>query len=106
MSFAQLTEGELVALFLAERLLQQCRGTPYGPDLVRAFSKITTVLTDPITADAQRLSESLSFGVTTPPLVDTSIIRALLTAIVHKRRVNIDYWTTSQDEQTHREVDP
>ena len=35
--FLTLTEGELVALFLAERVLQQYRGTPYAADLARAF---------------------------------------------------------------------
>src|SRR4051812_26640496 len=31
--YFQLTEGELVALLLAERLLRQYRGTPYEQDL-------------------------------------------------------------------------
>src|SRR4051812_21178840 len=34
--FLQLTEGELVAVLLAERLLRQYRGTPYEQDLRRA----------------------------------------------------------------------
>jgi predicted DNA-binding transcriptional regulator YafY len=33
--FLRLTEGELVALFLAEQMLRQYRGTPYGPDRAR-----------------------------------------------------------------------
>jgi predicted DNA-binding transcriptional regulator YafY len=35
-----MTEGELLALALAERVLRQYRGTPYAPDLARAFGKV------------------------------------------------------------------
>jgi predicted DNA-binding transcriptional regulator YafY len=34
--FLQLSEGELISLFLAERMMQQFRGTPFEPDLRRA----------------------------------------------------------------------
>lgn len=39
----QLTEGELVSVFLAERLIRQYRGTPFETDLARAFDRIRTV---------------------------------------------------------------
>ena len=51
----QLTEGELIALFAAQRLLQEYRGSPFGPDLERAFAKIVSVLADPITVSADAL---------------------------------------------------
>src|SRR5689334_2543797 len=50
-----LTEGELVALFLAERVLQQYRGAPYGPDLARAFRKVTAGLGEHVTVDLGHL---------------------------------------------------
>src|SRR4051812_27335306 len=46
--FLQLTEGELVAVLLAERLLRQYRGTPYEQDLRRAFAKMTEMLPDAV----------------------------------------------------------
>jgi proteasome accessory factor B len=39
-----LTEGDVVALFLAERALEQYRGTPYAADLAAAFAKLTAAL--------------------------------------------------------------
>jgi predicted DNA-binding transcriptional regulator YafY len=104
--FLRLTEGELVALFLAEQMLGQYRGTPYGPDLSRAFAKITAALNDPIDVDAQRLSEAISFRTTAPAVFDVEILRTLIAAIVQRRRVVIDYWTASRDSQNRREVDP
>jgi predicted DNA-binding transcriptional regulator YafY len=35
--FLQLSEGELISLFLAVRMMQQFRGTPFEPDLRRAL---------------------------------------------------------------------
>jgi predicted DNA-binding transcriptional regulator YafY len=104
--FLQLTEGELVALFLAEQLLRHYRGTPYGPDLARAFGKITAALSDPIDVDAQRLAEAVSFRTSAPAIFDLSILRALITAIVQRRRLVIDYWTASRDSRNRREIDP
>ena len=104
--YFQMTEGELVALFLAEQLLRQYRGTPYGPDLARVFAKITAGLNDPIEVDGHRLSKAISFRATAPPMFDDSIIRTLIAAIVRHRRVVIDYWTASRDTESRREVDP
>jgi predicted DNA-binding transcriptional regulator YafY len=104
--FLQLTEGELVALFLAEQLLRQYRGTPYGLDLARIFKKLTAALDDPIDVDTQRLSEAISFRATAPAVFDVSILRTLITAIVQRRRLVIDYWTASRDAQSRREIDP
>jgi predicted DNA-binding transcriptional regulator YafY len=40
----RLTEGELTALFLAEQVMHQYRGTPYEHDLATAFRKLTARL--------------------------------------------------------------
>jgi predicted DNA-binding transcriptional regulator YafY len=102
----KLTEGELVALFLAEKLVRQYRGTPYGPDLTRAFTKIIAALVDPITTDAERLGEAFSFRTSAPAIFDVSVLQTLITAIVQRRSVVIDYWTASRNSQERREVDP
>ena len=104
--FLRLTEGELVALFLAEQLLRQYRGTPYGPDLARAFDKLTCSLTDPIDVDARRLGQALSFRTSAPAIFDVEIIRTLIAAILKRRQVKIDYWTASRNSQNKRRIDP
>jgi predicted DNA-binding transcriptional regulator YafY len=87
--FLQLTEGELVSLLVAEKVLTQYRGTPYGPALARAFNKITLALNDPITADSARLSGAISFRTSAPPIFDVSILQTLLAAAVQRRSVVI-----------------
>jgi predicted DNA-binding transcriptional regulator YafY len=102
----QFTEGELVALFLGEQLLRQYRGTEYGPDLARAFAKITAALDGPVTDDARRLGEAISFRTPAPAIFDVEILRTLIGAIVQRRRVVIDYWTASRDSRSRRGIDP
>jgi proteasome accessory factor B len=57
----QLTEGELAALFLAERLLQQYRGTPYAAALASLFEKLTASLPKEVTIDLSHLADVYSF---------------------------------------------
>jgi proteasome accessory factor B len=102
----QLTEGELVALFLAEQLLLQYRGTPYGQDLEHAFAKITAGLDEHISVDAQRLSEAISFRTPAPAVFDLAIIKTLINAIVQRKRIVIGYWTASRDMESCRDIDP
>jgi proteasome accessory factor B len=101
-----MTEGELVALLLAERVLQQYQGTPYAPDLARAFAKITAGLADLVTVDLSHLEGLHSFRTTAPASFEPEIFRDLLAAATHRRRVVMDYWTASRDEQTRRAFDP
>jgi predicted DNA-binding transcriptional regulator YafY len=104
--FLQLTEGELIALCLADRMLQACQGTAYAADLARAFEKITSGLNDTITVDLSHLTDLYSFRVTPQAPVEPSIAKRLSDAARKFRRVELDYWTASRDERTHRVVDP
>jgi predicted DNA-binding transcriptional regulator YafY len=101
-----MTEGELLALALAERVLRQFRGTPYAPDLARAFRKITEGLTARVTVDLGDLADSYSFRTTAPDEFDPETFVALAAAVRDRRRVALRYWTASRDEETRRDVDP
>jgi predicted DNA-binding transcriptional regulator YafY len=101
-----LTEGELLALFLAERVLQQYRGTPYAADLSRAFGKITAGLSGRVTVDLAHLGAGHSFRTTAPSGLDPVTFRGLEAAIRGRRRLAIRYYSASRDEETTREVDP
>jgi predicted DNA-binding transcriptional regulator YafY len=102
----KLTEDELVAVLVAEKVLRQYRGTPYGPDLARAFQKITDALNDPIRTDPESLSAAISFRTSAPVIFEVTVLQTLLAAIVQRRRIVIDYWSASRNEQERREVDP
>jgi predicted DNA-binding transcriptional regulator YafY len=46
LSFPQLSPGDLLALFLAERMMRQLRGTPFEPGLRQAIVKLAEMLPD------------------------------------------------------------
>jgi predicted DNA-binding transcriptional regulator YafY len=101
-----MSEGELLALALAERVLRQYRGTPYAADLARAFRKVTDGLSDRVTVDLGLLAESYSFRSTAPEAFDPDVFQGLAVAVRDRRRVVLRYWTASRDEETRRAVDP
>lgn len=106
LSLLTLAEGELVALFLAERVLRQYEGTPYAGDLARAFRKLTLGLPERVTIDLAHLDGALSFRTTasTPP--DPALFDDLFAAIRTRRRIRISYASASSGEVAERDVDP
>jgi len=60
LALPQVTEGECLALFLAERLLEQYKGSPLADDLQRLFHKITVLLPDVMSLDPAHLAQAYS----------------------------------------------
>lgn len=101
-----LTEGELVAIFLAERLLNQWRGTPFGPELEQAFQKVVVGLGDTIRVDLDQLASVYAARTSSELPFEPSVFAALASAARHRRRVRFDYYTASRDDRTRRTADP
>ena len=101
-----LTEGELVALFLAERLLQQYRGTPYATAITTAFAKVTNALPEKVTLDLNDLADSLSVRPAPVPDTDIKIFARLTKAVRERQRLHIVYQGMYRGEETEREIDP
>ncbi|RUL82181.1 helix-turn-helix transcriptional regulator [Tautonia sociabilis] len=103
--FWTLTEGELVAIFLAERVLRQWGGTPYGPDLERAFRKMTAALGEAVTIDLGELGAAFSVRATAEAPFDPALFRNLTGAVLHRRRVVLDY-DSATSGRSQRAIDP
>ncbi len=106
LSCAQLTEAELLALFLAERVLQQYRGTPYARQLAAAFSRLTSGLDDRVTIDLTHLGQLQSFRTTSAVDVDAGLFQVLHAALCARHRLELRYWSASSDTESTRLVDP
>ena len=102
----RLSEGELVALCLAERVMQQYRGTPYEHDLATAFRKLTSHLPEQVTIDLSHLAGSFSFRGPGTDVGDLRCFRRLTRAVCEGRQLELLYWTASRDETCRRVVDP
>ena len=95
-----------MALFLAERLLQQYRGTYFEIQLEHAFAKMLELLPAPVSIDLSRVAETLSVTPTVLTVKDVETFATISRAVLKRRCLEIDYWTAWRNEETRRKIDP
>lgn len=103
-----MTQSELLAIFLAERVLAQYANTPLHQRLASAFGKIVSYLPDDqITLDFHEIASTISFD---PGPVRSEakeeIFDQLTKAIANSQIVEMEYFSQYRNELTRREVDP
>jgi len=87
----QISEGELVALFVAQRAMAQYRGTPFEQPLRVACEKLIEGLKGEFSVAWGDLDAAISFrNIETNP-VDIRIFKDLSLAVQHSREVTFDY---------------
>ena len=105
----KLREGEAIALFLGQRLLMQCKGTPFEQFVQQAMNKVRMMLPQSIEVNLERALDTVSFH--TEPLrgeeVEVAGRYQLLTqAIEDQRTIETDYYTASRQAFSRRKIDP
>jgi predicted DNA-binding transcriptional regulator YafY len=102
-----LTEGEMVGLLLAEKLLSQYENTPYEEKLRSAFVKLQSYLPDNIEmGDVDKFRQGCSFDLGFVRKVDVELFEDLIHAIADRRQLKIYYYTISSNQRKWRTVDP
>lgn len=102
----ELSEGELVALYFAEKVLDQYRGTPWERDLAAAFRKIQELLPEKVRVLPDRVQSFLSLDLGPLPQGDPEIFREVARGVTLGRRIGIRYRSLSSAATTDRTVDP
>ncbi len=103
---AHLSEGELVALYVAEPVLARYRGTPLEADFRSAFDKITASLPERVRSRYSALPDRVSAKAALPAEDNTARFRALLAAVLEERTVALSYYSAHRDAVSERLVDP
>ena len=101
-----LTEGELVALFFAEKVLRQYKGTPYEKDVASAFRKIQALLPGEVEVLPDRLESLLSLDLGPLPAADAEVFKAVVTGLARRRCLVIRYKSNSSGRTLDRTVEP
>jgi predicted DNA-binding transcriptional regulator YafY len=101
-----ITEGELVALVIAEKALEQYRGTQFEKPLLSAIRKIEQSLPDTISLNLADIEQTISFRTRAEPLLNLQIFDALAKATAHRRQLELVYRKTGSREAESRLVDP
>lgn len=102
----ELTEGDLVAILLAEKLARQYRGTALAHLVEQAFAKVISALTETVSIDLDVLAEAHSFEAAATSELNPEIFTRLGRACRERRRVEMVYFTASRGEVTRRRIDP
>lgn len=100
------SEGELLALFVAQQALVQYRGTPFEKPLATAFAKLAEMMDDDISVDLNGLSQSLSFRHQGAGLAELEIFEQVQQALLDSRELTFRYRKLSSNRPETRRVQP
>ncbi len=100
------TEGELLALLVAQRALQQYQGTPFHRQLVIAFEKLAGGLRDRISFSPADELRAVSFKNIGLGKNDLTVFNALSGAVLRQEEVTFDYRKPEDTRKSLRNVRP
>jgi predicted DNA-binding transcriptional regulator YafY len=102
----QITEGELFALIVAEKALQQYRGTSFEKPLLSAIRKMEQSLPETISLDLADVERTISFRTSGEPLVDLTVFDLLAKATAARQQLELSYRKPGVRQVEQRIVDP
>jgi len=102
----QITEGELFALVVAEKALQQYRGTSFEKPLLSAIKKMEQALPDTISVNLADIEQTISFRTRAEPILDLKIFDVLAKAVSERKQLELAYRKPGQPKGEARVVDP
>jgi proteasome accessory factor B len=102
----QITEGELFALLVAEKALQQYRGTLFERPLISAFKKMAASLPGTVSLNIADWEQTISFRTRAEPIVNLEIFDALARAVAQRKQLQLTYRKPGRRDTELRLVDP
>jgi Predicted transcriptional regulator len=102
----QITEGELFALIVAEKALQQYRGTSFEKPLLSAIKKMEQALPDTISLNLADVEQTISFRTRAEQILNLEIFDALAKATAHRQQLELTYRKPGSKQTETRLVDP
>jgi predicted DNA-binding transcriptional regulator YafY len=102
----QITEGELFALLVAEKALQQYRGTTFERPLVSAFKKMAASLPDTVSLNLADWERTISFRTSAEPILNLEVFDKLSKAAGQRQQLRLTYRKPGQRKTELRVVDP
>ena len=102
----QISEGELIALVVAEKALQQYRGTSFEKPLLSALKKMEQSLPDTISISLSDVEQTISFRMRAEPILNLEVFDALAKATAARRQLELTYRKAGQQQSEQRVIDP
>jgi predicted DNA-binding transcriptional regulator YafY len=102
----EISEGELVALYVGQKALAQYKGTSFEKPLAAALRKISDGLSDKISFSWSDLDAAVSFRGIGATAVETELFETLGQAVLHSLEVEFDYKKLGAKTTERRRVRP
>lgn len=102
----QISEGELLALLVAQKALEQYKGTPYHDQLAHAFEKLSSGLNERISFSPRGTLQNISFHQAGLGRSDLKLFEKLSRAVNESHEVAFDYKKPQSRETEPRRVQP
>jgi predicted DNA-binding transcriptional regulator YafY len=102
----QISEGELVALLVAEKALQQYRGTAFEKPLYSSLKKLAAHLPDTVSLNLGEWERTISFRTRAEPILNIDTLDFLARAAARRLQVEFDYRKPGQTRSERRVTDP
>lgn len=102
----QITEGELIAVLIAEKAMEQYRGTNFEKPLLSAFRKMESSLPDTISLNLSDWEQTISFRTTAEPIINLEIFDTLAKATAQHKQLRLEYKKPGARKAEERIVDP
>ena len=99
---SRLSEGELLAFFIAENALRFTGHTPEALQLKHALAKIAALLPDAVTVNLATLGENVSFQNLPFASVEPQTLKRLAVAAISQQTVEFDYYSPHNRQPSHR----
>jgi predicted DNA-binding transcriptional regulator YafY len=98
----QVSEGELLALLVAQKALEQYKGTPYHDQLAHAFDKLSAGLKEKVSFSASSSLGSVSFHHQGLSKADLKVFGNLSRAVMQSLEVEFSYTKPNGRPETRR----
>jgi proteasome accessory factor B len=102
----QITEGEFFALLVAEKAIEQYRGTNFEKPLVSALKKMASSLPDTISLNLADWDQTISFRTSAEPILNLEVFDALAKATARRQQLELLYRKPGQRQCEKRLIDP
>ncbi len=101
-----ISEGELLALSVAQKALDHYKGTPFEKPLANAFNKLSASLPDTITANLAALSDTISFKHGRLSKLDEETLKLAIKGALEKRVLKFKYKKPGTSDPEERVANP
>lgn len=101
----KLSEGELLAFFIAERALESLGQTTHAMELRTALSKLALLLPEVVSVNIAALSESISYEERPTVSVEPHKLHVVARAAMDRESIDFSYFSPHKQEVTRRIAD-